>query len=172
MPEVKELPDVEEVFAKIRREAAGKGASGDKDRHVAIVTPSRMLMKKPCPPSGSMPEERVAPIAKIIAPDVKKHVVAIACTELGPLRMDVSRMIPFIGFLLGFAYIGHSVLVFEGHPSALMAGCRDADVLIVDGGMVPYLQPDWIEAVSSVMRTPEIYLHDRETFALSRVSAG
>lgn len=74
-------------------------------------------------------------------------------------------------FLLAFAYIGHAVWVFEGHFSALAAGCRDADLLLVDGGLVPFLQPDWIKVVSPVMRNPEIYVHDRATYALKKVTA-
>ena len=55
-----------------------------------------------------------------------------------------------------------AVWVFEGHPSALSAGCREADVLIVDGAMVPHLQQDWIAVASSAMKHPEIYVHDRK----------
>ncbi|MDH4101133.1 MAG: hypothetical protein OEV28_11250 [Nitrospirota bacterium] len=171
MPGVKELPDMEEVFAKVRHDATGDGAWQDKDRYVAIVTPSRRLIRKPCPRPGSMPEERVAAIAEILPPDARKHVVAIACNDFSAYRLDISSMIPFFGFLLGFAYIGHTVTVFEGHPTVFKAGCKDADVLIVDGGMVPYLQGDWIEAASSVMKNPEIFVHDRETFTLRRMNA-
>ena len=31
-------------------------------------------------------------------------------------------------------------------------GCRGADVLIVDGGMIPFLQSDWIAVARSVMQ--------------------
>jgi hypothetical protein len=58
--------------------------------------------------------------------------------------------------------------VFEGHPSALAAGCREADVLIVDGAMVPYLQADWTAVASSAMKRPEIYVHDRATYSLGK----
>ena len=74
---------------------------------------------------------------------------------------------PFLGLLLGLAYIGHSVWIFEGHPSALAAGCRNADVLIVDGDMVPHLQEDWTAVASSVMRHREIYVHDRASSSQS-----
>ena len=76
----------------------------------------------------------------------------------------------FLGMLLGFAYVGHAVWVFEGHPSALTEGCRDADVLLVDGGMLPFLAPDWHAVASHARRRPEIYVHDRETFSLSRAA--
>jgi hypothetical protein len=55
---------------------------------------------------------------------VKRNIAAIAYTELSGLRSDISKTIPFFGILLGFAYIGHAVWIFEGHGSALVAGCR------------------------------------------------
>jgi hypothetical protein len=90
-------------------------------------------------------------------------------TELTALQANISKAIPFVGMLLGFAYIGHAVWVFEGHASALADGCHNADVMLVDGGMVPHLPPDWQMVAGSAMRRPEIYIHDRATFRLSRV---
>jgi hypothetical protein len=43
---------------------------------------------------------------------------------------EVSLLIPFLGHLLGMASTGHSVVVFEGHASALGPACREADLLI------------------------------------------
>ena len=171
MPEVDELPNIEELFEKARKAAAGEGEQAPEQpgQHVIVVTPGRMLMFQPCPPPGSMPSSQVASIQQMISPKVKRNVAAIAYTELSALTSGISA-VPFFGFLLGFAYIGHAVWVFEGHPSALTAGCRDADVLIVDGGMVPHLQKDWMAIASSVMRTPEIYVHDRATYSLRKVS--
>ena len=50
--------------------------------------------------------------------------------------------------------------------SALRAGCRDADVLIIDGAMQHLLAEDWQETACSVMRSPNILVHDRDTFQL------
>ena len=75
---------------------------------------------------------------------VKRNIAVIANTELQAVTKEISKAIPFVGMLMGFAYIGHAVWIFEGHPDALEAGCRDADVLIVDGGMAPFLSKDWI----------------------------
>lgn len=135
---------------------------------MVIVTPGRLLMVQPCPPPGSMPDERVAPMRQMIAPERKRNIAAIAYTELTAIRTNIAKAIPFMGMLLGFAYIGHTVWVFEGHASALADGCRDADVLLVDGGMLPFLPPQWQTVASGVMRRPEIYVHDRKTFRLSR----
>ena len=69
-----------------------------------------------------------------------------------------SRAIPFFGYLMAMGSLGHSILVFEGHSSTLEMGCRGADVLVVDGGMIPFLQSDWITVVRSVMNNEQAIL--------------
>ncbi len=171
MPEVDEVPNIEEVFEKARKAASGEGEQSLETlaRHVIVVT-GRMLMFQPCPPPGSMTQTQVASAEQMMSPKVKRNVAAIGYTELSALRTDISKAIPFFGFLIGFAYIGHAVWAFEGHPSALAAGCRNADVLIADGNMVPHLQNDWVAVASSVMRKPEIYVHDRAKYSLRKVT--
>jgi hypothetical protein len=172
MPDVDVLPSIEEVFAKARQEAATdeEPPSAPTGRRVVVVTLGRMLMFQPCPPAGSMSAAQVASIERMVSPTVKRNIAAIAATDLDVLMADASKAIPFLGMLLGFAYIGHAVWVFEGHQSALAAGCRNADVLIVDGGMVPHLQSDWQVVAASAMRRREIYVHDRAGYALRKVS--
>lgn len=171
MPEVDVLPGIEATFDTARRAAAGEGELPTRGagRHVVIITPGRMLMFQPCPPAGSMPPAQVAAIEQMIPRAVRRNIAAIASTELPAVQTDAARAIPFLGFLLGFAYIGHAVWVFEGHASALAAGCRDADVLLVDGGMAPHLQQDWQAVAAGAMRRAEIYVHDRTTFTLRRI---
>jgi hypothetical protein len=43
-------------------------------------------------------------------------------------------------------------------------------VLIVDGAMVSHLQNDWVAVASRAMKRPEIYVHDRATYSLRKVS--
>lgn len=172
MPEVDEPEDIGAVFDLARRAARGEGEQppGPPGRHVIIVTPGRMLKFQPCPAPGSMPADKVKPIEQMMPPSVTRNIAAIAFTELAALQKDAGRAIPFLGFLLGFAYIGHTVWVFEGHPSALAAGCREADVLLVDGAMVPHLQSDWAAVAVKAMRRPEILVHDRATYSLKKIS--
>ena len=68
--------------------------------------------------------------------------------------------------LMGLTYIGHAVWVFEGHPSAFVAGCRHADVLIVDSSMLGGLEDGWEDRAAAVMRNANILVHDRSTFQL------
>ncbi len=52
--------------------------------------------------------------------------------------------------------IGHAVVLFEGHPSALAEVCRAADLLVVDSEMIPFLQTDWLPVAQAVMREPNV----------------
>jgi len=170
MPEVDEPSTLAAVFDQARS-TASNGApqpSGIAGRCVVVVTPGRLLMLRPCPAPGSMPKSQVTAIEKVIPPERKRRIAAIGYTELAAVQANIAKAIPFMGMLLGFAYIGHAVWVFEGHASALRDGCRDADVLLVDGGMLPCLAPDWQAVASGAMHRPEIYIHDRKTFRLSR----
>src|SRR6266545_2135938 len=169
MPDVDPAANIEEIFEKARN-ATVEPPPAEPGRHVVIVTPGRMLMFQACPAPGSMPQEQVLAMERMISPSVRRNIAALAYTELSALNRDISRAIPFLGLLLGLAYIGHSVWIFEGHPSALAAGCRNAVVLIVDGDMVPHRQGDWTAVASSVMRHREIYVHDRASYSLRKVT--
>lgn len=166
MPEV-DFPNLEEIFAKARRVGTGELAPpGSQGRHVAVVTPGRMVMMHPCPTPGTMSPAAIQSVEKLLPPATKRKVAVIAFTELEALRADLKKAIPFYGLLTGLAYIGHSVWIFEGHYSALAPGAREADLLIVDEGMIPFLVPNWIHTVSRVMTRPLIYKHERATFSL------
>jgi hypothetical protein len=167
MPEVDVPADLEARFARARRIASGdevvpspRGRVEGR-RHLVIVTPGRMCMMNPCPRPGVMQAEAVAAIERL-APSSKPLTVAvIAFTELRAVRASLAGAIPFVGYLLGLAYIGHTVVVFEGHASALRAGCRDADLLIVDEAMIPALPQNWLTVAWSVMRAPQALMFGR-----------
>jgi hypothetical protein len=167
MPAVDAPLDLEERFQRAWRIASGEesvprsAARPEGQRHLVVVTPGRMIMIKPCPRPGAMPDSAVAAIEKIAPSSRLLSIAVIAFTDLRAVRESFVAAIPFAGYLLGLPYIGHTVLVFEGHPSALKAGCRGADLLIVDEGMIPVLQPDWLKAAWSVMRDPQVLVFGR-----------
>jgi hypothetical protein len=165
MPEVEPVRDIEKVFADARRAAAEK-----KPRQVVIVTPERKIATLPVPEEA--PPGGVKAVESIVPSSVKRKIAVIGYT--GFIRepvatsslFDANKAIPFFGFLMGFVHIGHSVWVFEGHPTALAAGCRDADLLLVDSDMVPFLPKGWEDEAIKVMHSPNILVHDRATFRL------
>lgn len=77
-----------------------------------------------------------------------------------------NQAIPFFGMLMGINCIGHSVWVFDGSANTFSAGCRDADVLIVDSASVSALSGDWQVQARATMRNPQILIHDRAIYRL------
>ncbi len=104
----------------------------------------------------------VKPIEQMFPSASPLNIAVIAMTELGAVRANLAKAIPFVGYLLGMGYLGHSVIVFEGHPSALSAACHDADVLLVDGGMIPFLERGWVESARQAMRNFRLLIFGRD----------
>jgi hypothetical protein len=163
------MPDVEldcDIVACIRR--ARQISRGELSlatdifghRCVALVTPGRLIMAIPCPPASAVSSDMLVGVRQILLFQPKATITVIAFNDI--MKQDalntggIGSLIPFLGYLLGMALDGNTVVAFEGHPSALKAGCDGADILIVDEAMAKYLQYDWVEAASSVMRTPRI----------------
>jgi hypothetical protein len=165
MPEVDVRPDMEGLFAKARIEIASGG-----ERRVGIVTPGRMTMLVPAPRPGSIAKEFVAQVGQLLPSTQPLNVTFVGYTQLEALMQDKAKCIPQLGQLLGFAYIGHSVIVFEGHPSAFEYALRDTDVLMIDSGMLPFLQPDWVDVALRLMRPgAKVMVQDRKTGRLQPV---
>ncbi|HEY4422586.1 MAG TPA: hypothetical protein VGN10_00185 [Pyrinomonadaceae bacterium] len=169
--------DMDLVFQEARQLAAGEHPNtGDPEldqakRGVAIVTPGRLIMLDPCPERDSVPESELLPMLEMLPAKSPLNISVVSYTRIEALHEDMNKAIPFRGYLLAWATAGHNVIVFEGHPSAFDSGVRDADVLLMDSDMLPFVQFNWVEAALRVMQ-PEgkIFLHDRKTFTLSIIS--
>ena len=177
MPDVEIVPDIAERFAAARQAVVGGiepllGHDPDQ-RYVVLVTPGRMLMEQPCPIAGSVPPEMLTDIEAIVPAQPALNISVIALNEIPAILSAAQQTIPFFGYLLGLCYMGHNVLVFEGHPSALAAGVADADLLIVDGGMIPFLQPDWssVAFASGPLRQVLIFGRDGAIQEIDRPTA-
>ena len=165
MPEVDVLPDMEGLFAKARIEIASGG-----ERRVGIVTPGRMTMLLPAPRPNSIAKEFVAQVSQLLPSAKPLNITFVGYTQLEALMQDKAKCIPQLGQLLGFAYLGHNVIVFEGHPSAFKYALRDSDVLMIDSGMLPFLQPDWVDVALRLMRPgAKMMVQDRKTGRLQPV---
>ena len=160
-PKVIEFPGIETLFAKVRKQAAGSHA-------VSLLRPDQILFVLPAPPPGSINEQMVAAVRGVVASEQPRNIAAIASRgalagdpSRPPPVPDVARKVPFFGLLMGLAYVGHTVWLFEGVPQMATAGCEDADVLIVDSAAVGTLPPGWEVDASLVMRNANILIFDR-----------
>jgi hypothetical protein len=171
MPEVSIRSDIEEVFARLRQTAKAPGAEGG----LAILKPDRTHLVMPRLAATPSLETMAKNMDRLIPGEVKRNIAVIAYTVFdvpagaAPGLAEVSKAIPFLGMLVGLSYIGHAVWVFEGHASALAAGCRDGDVLIVDSAMRPLLPPAWDADAAAAMRNGNILVHHRATFQLAMI---
>lgn len=167
MPEVSSRSDIQEVLHKVRLAAAAGG--------LVILKPDRTHLVLPRLDESAELTSMAEQMDRMIPAATRRNIAAIAYTifdcapDVAPGLTEVSKAIPFLGILVGLSYIGHAVWVFEGHPAALAAGCRDADVLIVDSVMRPLLAPGWEEEAAAAMRNPNILVHDRGTFQLAAI---
>jgi hypothetical protein len=158
------VSDIENTFTSVR----AKAAAGQ----IVIVRPDgRFLLLRP-PSKHTAPPQIVAAVERMIPPTSKRNVAVIGDTswaldEKSTLQ-TANQAIPFFGLLMGSAAIGHAVWVFGGASVALNAGCREADVLIVDDACLPMLPSEWQSNAAKVMRDPEILIHDRAKYQLRK----
>lgn len=176
MPTVEIPPDTEERFATARLIAWGKkpanpSADTAGERCIVVVTPGRTFAILRCPRANAMPPNAVQALEKIAPSARPLNVAVVAYLQIDPLLEKQLTTNPVVGLIIGLGYIGHNVIVFEGHPSAFNAGCRDADMLIVDESMIPHLQKGWEHAAWTVMRGSDILVCGRNG-ALKRLVKG
>jgi hypothetical protein len=141
---------------------------------LVVVRGDGQCLILPALATASVNPEKVAAIEQIIPSTSKRRVAVIGdttwATNATPSLQVANQAIPFFGLLMGFTSIGHSVWVFEGSANVLAAGCRGADVLIVDSASVAKLPNDWQIRAEGVMRNPQILIHDRASYKLRSVS--
>ena len=171
MPKVGERTGMDAYFAKVRSTAAGNGA-GD---GLVIVKPDRTLMVMPRLAESEQLKKMAESVKKMVPATTQRNIAVIGFTvfDAGPEGVsglaEVGKAIPFLGMLVGFSYIGHAVWIFEGHESALAEGCRDADILMVDSAMRPFLEQGWDAKAAAVMRNVNILIHNRANFSLAAI---
>jgi len=167
--------DMEEVFDKARTLAS----EGD-TRQVVLIRPDLSLLILACPAAGSMPRQVIDQMEAIVSSATPRNIAVISPTGFAPPggRVEVGsrewaavgKAIPFFGLLNGLAYIGHSLWIFNGSPIEIEAGCREADLLIVDSAAAGSLSAASVEVARKAMRRAEILIHDRATFHLRPIA--
>lgn len=170
MPDVDLGADAAAAFAKARAKASGE----TENFRIAVVRPDRAVLFFPLPPPPPQTSEMAQKLSSVIPSDRSRNIAVISSTEFSMSRtgtgaslQEANSAIPFIGILCGLAYLGHRIWIFEGHSSALALGLEQSEILVVDSGMIPFLQPDWMQVAKAVMQDdPRIFVHDRKTYRL------
>ncbi len=168
MPDVDLRREVQALFAGARSAAA----NSPDGRGVALVGPDRSIMVIPVPPRSTAMDARVPKLPDIPS-DRPGNIAVIGNTGIlgsvqgkPPDLQEAAKAIPFLGWLIGLGYAGHHVWIFEGHPSALAAGLDHSEILVVDSGMIPSLQNDWMAVAKNKMDAPQrilIFSRERNT---------
>ncbi len=171
MPDVDVRADAAAAFAKARAKVSGQSEGF----RIAIVRPDRVVLFFPLPPPPPQTSQMAKQLAAVIPSDRGRNIAVVSSTEFTmsgngtPTTLqEANSAIPFIGILCGLAYLGHRIWIFEGHSSALRLGLEQSEIVIVDSGMIPFLQPDWMQvARSAIQDDPRIFIHDRKSYRLS-----
>lgn len=148
-------------------------------RQVALLRPDLSLLALACPDAASLSPSVLQMAEDILPSTVKRKIAVVADTsfapagsraELGsPAWTSVGNDLPFFGILTGLGCIGHTVWIFDVTVDMAIA-CRDADVLIIDGGVAERVPESSMDAARGVMRTGNIFVHDRQSFQLRPLS--
>jgi hypothetical protein len=170
------LGDWEDLFGAVRALVAAPGL-----RHIIVVRQNQSLLCLACPERSTVRPEFVTEVERIVPSDGRRNIAVIAPTQPKLEAADVNaipgtldvitmgRVIPFFGMLIGFTSIQHRVWVFDGQPDALIAGCRDADLLIIDSAAGGRITTTSLDLAAPVMRNANILIHDRKTGGLRAV---
>lgn len=150
MPEVEPLPDGFVEFAWGMAENTARG-------ELVIITPGRNIITSgELPPKDRLTSQQLDYLSQIAPLNQSWRIVAIGLTDLETFQIDAYQAVPILGVLEALVQIGHRVLLFEGHASALTSLCRSADLLIVEAGMLPYMHSDWERVARSELRKPNV----------------
>ena len=174
MPGVDWYPESAATFEQARAAVRDRPATDEVEAgrpRIAIITPSKgFVMYVPAPAAERLTPEMLDIPRKILPPDPPLDIAVVSFTAVDALAQDKSKCIPFLGFLVAFAHLGHRVVVFEGHPTAFETGVRGANLLLVDSGMQPFLPSDWPYLAQQAMAEPKrILVHDRKHYGLREI---
>ncbi|MCZ2151902.1 MAG: hypothetical protein LC126_29515 [Bryobacterales bacterium] len=154
-------------------DGARRRASETSPPQIVLVKPDQSFLLFPCTPVSSMKPEQIAQAERITPGGIKRNIAVIAPTELIVEAADsarkplvarflaAGRTIPFFGLLLNLASIGNPMWIFDGRAEALESGCRDADLLVIDGLLADDIQMRTLDAAAKGMRSENVVIYDR-----------
>jgi hypothetical protein len=166
MPTVSPHRDFRRCLAEARRISAGTRGM----RWVVIIAPDGTLVNVPVPAPANADRSLLRDVRRALAPEDEPLtdlvITSINCTTGAQRRArSFHRMLPLVpnlSYLVGAACLGNTVVAFEGHPNDLAAACADADLLLLDGGMIPLLSPDWAAVALQTLKQPRIICFGRD----------
>jgi hypothetical protein len=131
---------------------------------VILRPAAQCLSLRALPKEAAAPPQMLPVVEPMIPPTSKRNVAVIGdtvwATDSHATLHTANQAIPVFGLLRGFAAMGHSVWIFDGPDDVLNAGCREAEVLIVDDACLAKLPGDWQGNALRVMQNPQILVHD------------
>jgi hypothetical protein len=156
-------PSLEQVFAAVRAKAAL--------RNLVVLRPDGQHLLLPALKPEAQPPDGVAVVERLLPSKVPRNVAVIGDTGWSmaapPSLQAANRSIPFFGLLMGFSSIGHAVWIFDAATAdTIRAGCRGADVLIVDDARLPSFPSGWQTCAGQEMRNRQVLVHDRARYRL------
>jgi hypothetical protein len=156
---------LEQIFAVIRKNAAA--------RKLVILRPDGKQLSVPALAKEAVAPNQIAAIERLLPSSVQRRIAVIGDTswtlQEQPSLQDAGKAIPFFGMLMGFAAIGHAVWIFDGSMApALAAGCRNADLVVVDSEKLKALPANWQTLTATSERKPQVLVHDRATYQLRK----
>lgn len=166
MPTISPRRDLRRCFADARRLSAGQYGQ----RWVVLIAPDGKLVNVPAPNEDEADASLLRDVRTALAPDglpvTGLTITSINCTS-GVQRRTRSfhkmlPLVPNLSYLVGAASLGNNVVAFEGHPNDFAIGCDNADMLLVDDGMLPHLRDDWATVALKLMRQPRVILFGRD----------
>jgi hypothetical protein len=141
------------------------------DGKLVVVRIDGQHLTLPALPRNSVDPNILTAMERMCPPDSMRRIAVIGDTAwAGRPETNfkiANECIPFFGLLMGLSCIGHAILIFSA-SQPLSLGCRNADVLIVDSVCIPALPENWQDQAEEIMRSPEIFLHDRASYKLVR----
>lgn len=185
MPQVDEKSEAEldDIFRKARA-AVAEGTPHQP--MIGLLTPGRILVTLGGVPRNQIGMGQKAMLDGIVGGDTPKTITVIAMTDvIGPAqtaqkgglfgsfrraiggkqdtpqvapRDAAVKKIPFLGILFAISGLGHNVVAFEGHRSALRAGCKDVDLVMIDEAMLDHLPSDWNGIVTNAIKPEGVIL--------------
>jgi hypothetical protein len=166
MPTVSPRRDVRRCLSDARRLSAGVRG----ERWVVIIAPDGTLIRVPVPALEDAVPSLLRDTRTALAPDPLPtsglDITAIICTngvrKLAHSFHGMLPLVPNLSYLVGAACLGNTVVAFEGQHGDVVAGCEGADMLLVDDGMVPLLQPDWAAVAVRTLRQPRVIFFGRD----------